>query len=158
MENPYRPPEAQFFPQSSAPATTKSNPLGLLCFATLSIAASWATFGQPFITLGIIACVAVVVSFFIPRRDLRSFVWFGISALAISVVGTRIFIRLQYGAADSYASSERIGNAFDVLAAFTIPCGAILGTTCGVMYSCIRHRNRHADIVHVDRESGDARR
>ena len=142
MVNPYKASRTQPSDDTIRLTAQETHRLTIVAFAVLSIAASCFTRGLPFLTVALIAVAGLMVSFFVARHELRWFVWFGVGAVVISIFGTFFIITLRYGVANSYESSARFSAAFDALAAITIPAGAILGATCGILYGRFRGPSR----------------
>ena len=130
MDNPYQSPRSN----SNAPLPARRTHLAvLMAFAISVIMVSWCTRGMPYFTVVLIACSGFVALFFVAQAEQRRFVWFGVGALVGGLSATWGYITYKCGVADSYESLTRIANAFESLAAITIPTSVIVGTTLGII-------------------------
>ncbi|MFK7820645.1 MAG: hypothetical protein AB8G99_18135 [Planctomycetaceae bacterium] len=112
----------------------RPNVFALLVLSALACIAGWVTLGSPDATLCIVVSLGAIACFFVPRRQLKRFIFCSILGLGISVCGTQIAVAVRHGAVTNYSESARSIAAVSNLLAATIPCGAILGGAIGVLY------------------------
>lgn len=106
-------------------------------FVVATVAAGVLTAGSPIAGVISTAAIALVTAAFLNNKLRRGFVWGWLIGLVLTLFGTSIYINQTYGPAHSYATSDRNGQLFDTISAFTIPGGVIL---CAIAGICIcRH-------------------
>jgi hypothetical protein len=101
-------------------------------FVIATVAVGVLTAGSPIVSVLSTAVIALVTAAFVHNKLRRGFVWGWLIGLVLSLFGTSIFINQTLGPANSYATSERNGQLFDAISAFTIPSGVILCAIAGI--------------------------
>ncbi|MCP4773427.1 MAG: hypothetical protein GY880_04235 [Planctomycetaceae bacterium] len=132
MVNPYESPTSPNSSSGKQHLVRETIGFEIAGFVVATIAAGVLTAGSPIAAVVSTAAIALVTVIFVHNKLRRGFVWGWLIGLVLALFGTSNYIKQTYGPVRSYSTSERNGQLFDTISAFTIPSGVIVCAIAGI--------------------------